>query len=314
MSGGGLPFGQAESTIPNTPYVDSNLRIMLYNLPLSAWSPESEVITQPSTGMCIHPQGGSNNPADGTLAVVDRSCLQINRLKYEFTSGGSLRQASSGKCLHPQGGSATPENGTPLVFWTGCDEPRLEFKLDFSGHLRHVSSGRCVEMDSTSSGAQLRLQDCRKNNPAQRFDYLRGDANKIVHLPSGKCVMPPGDVVTPSNNTPLIFKASCAHEASTFNLMSNGMIVHRPSGMCAWPEDSSTNPENWTRLVLKTNCAVNSAAQFSINSAGSLKHDVSGKCIHPSGGSANPSDGTELVFWDSCTGSQIPLSFDKKYN
>lgn len=314
VSGGGLPFGQADSTLPNTPYVDSNLRIMLYNLPLSAWTPEAEVLTQPATGMCIHPQGSSNNPADGTFAVMDRSCSQINRLKYEFTSGGSLKQLSSGKCLHPQGGSSTPANGTPLVFWTGCNESRLEFKLDFSGHLRHVSSGKCVEAASTSSGAQLLIQDCRRNNPAQKFDYLRSDANKIVHLPSGKCVTPTGDAVSPSNDTPLIFKASCAHEASTFNLMSNGMIVHRPSGMCAWPEDSSTNPENWTRLVLKTNCAVNSAAQFSINSAGSLKHDVSGKCIHPSGGSANPSDGTELVFWDSCTGSQIPLSFDKKYN
>lgn len=313
VSGGGLPFGQEDSTIPNTQYVDSNLRIMLYNLPLSAWSPEPELLTQPSTGMCIHPQSGSNNPTDGTLAVTERSCSQINRLKYEFTSGGSLKQVSSGKCLHPQGGSATPANGTPLVFWAGCDEPRLEFKLDFSGQLKHVSSGKCVEAASTSSGAQLLIQDCRRDKPAQQFDYFRSDANKIVHLPSGKCVTPSGDAVAPSNDTPLIFKAGCGHEASTFNLLPNGMIVHRPSGMCAWPENSSTNPANWTRLVLKSSCSVTSAAQFSISPEGSLKHDVSGKCIHPSGGSSNPSDGTELVFWNSCSGSQIPLSFNKKF-
>lgn len=40
ISGSGFPFGQAESSQPDTPYVDSNLRIKLLSLPATAWEPQ----------------------------------------------------------------------------------------------------------------------------------------------------------------------------------------------------------------------------------------------------------------------------------
>lgn len=104
-----------------------------------------------SSGMCVHPNGGSAVPENGTSAVLWSDCTASPRLNMELTAKGSLRQASSGKCLHPEGGSANPADGTPLVFYDGCDLDRLRFEVTAGGSLRHVASGKCIHPNGGSA-------------------------------------------------------------------------------------------------------------------------------------------------------------------
>jgi hypothetical protein len=94
--------------------------------------------------MCVHPEGGSGNPANGTAAVLWADCTNASRLGFRLRDTGSIQHIESGKCLHPEGGSAFPSPLARLVFWEGCDEPRLKFEVTSRGQLRHVSSGKCL--------------------------------------------------------------------------------------------------------------------------------------------------------------------------
>lgn len=85
-------------------------------------------LQQVSSGMCLHPEGGSTTPAVGTRVVLWSQCddgVGGKKLAFEFTSGGSIRHINSGLCVHPRGGSATPAVDTELVLWNSCNEPRL---------------------------------------------------------------------------------------------------------------------------------------------------------------------------------------------
>jgi len=114
------------------------------------------------SGKCVHPNGGSPTPGNGTNLVFWDGCDE-DRLKYKFTPAGSIQHKTSGKCLHPNGGSPNPPNGTPLVFWDGCDEDRLKFERLSNGAIKHVSSGRCIHPNGGSptpdNGTLLVLHD-----------------------------------------------------------------------------------------------------------------------------------------------------------
>jgi len=114
------------------------------------------------SGKCVHPNGGSSNPNNGTTLVFWDGC-DPDYTKYKFTSGGSIQHKTSNKCLHPSGGSSNPPNGTPLVFWDGCDQDNLKFERLSNGAIKHVSSGRCIHPRGGSStpdnGTELILHD-----------------------------------------------------------------------------------------------------------------------------------------------------------
>lgn len=106
-----------------------------------------------SSGYCIHPNGGSPNPVNGSSAVLWPDCIvDQDRVLFSYTTKGSIKQRSSGKCLHPQGGFSNPTDGTPLVFWDGCDEDRLRFYQLSTGQIQHVESGKCLHIDKTNGG------------------------------------------------------------------------------------------------------------------------------------------------------------------
>ncbi len=94
-------------------------------------------------GLCIHPQGGGLNPADGTIAILSSGCTE-ERLKYRLLSNGSIKHLTSGKCLRPQNSSTNPANNTRLVFASGCNHASGQFEFTSAGSLRHKTSGKCI--------------------------------------------------------------------------------------------------------------------------------------------------------------------------
>jgi len=121
----------------------------------SVSSPATSGVLKHISGLCVHPQGGSPNPANGTLAILEQPCTPEARIQYRMISGGIIQHVSSGKCLHPQGGSATPGNGTPLVFWDACTDARLRFEFTSAGSLRQLSSGKCLHPSGGSATPAL---------------------------------------------------------------------------------------------------------------------------------------------------------------
>lgn len=90
----------------------------------------SGLIYNSEYNLCLHPEGGSGNPGNGTRLVFFPACTPDTRLKFKVTSSGSLQHLQSGKCIHPSGGAAKPNAGTNLVFWDGCSESRLKFEFN----------------------------------------------------------------------------------------------------------------------------------------------------------------------------------------
>lgn len=105
-------------------------------------------------GLCIHPEGGSATPANGTPAVLWSGCTD-QRLKFKFLPDGSIQHLTSGLCLHPEGGSSNPDNWTRLVFWQGCNDARLRFDLLPDGNLRHRASGKCIHPAGGSATPEI---------------------------------------------------------------------------------------------------------------------------------------------------------------
>lgn len=70
---------------------------------------------QHKLGKCLHPEGGSENPNNGTKLVYHDGCD-----KHTFKR--LSKQYKNGKCIHPESGSTEPTDGTNLVLWDGCDK------------------------------------------------------------------------------------------------------------------------------------------------------------------------------------------------
>lgn len=106
---------------------------------------KADTIFHESSNLCIHPRGGSANPDDNTPLVLHPGGCNNgeSRLQFQLLPSGSIQHIASGKCVHPSGGSANPPDNTVLVLHSGCNEPRLSFRL-VSGGLQHVSSGKCI--------------------------------------------------------------------------------------------------------------------------------------------------------------------------
>jgi hypothetical protein len=128
------------------------------------------------SGLCVHPQGGSATPGNGTPTVLDPLCnVAESRLRFVMLSNGSIMHVSSGMCLHPEGGTAM--QGVRLVFWNSCSDSalkniqgnkRLAFEYTAGGSIRHKSTGLCVHPSGgatyPASGTQLVLwSGCDEN-------------------------------------------------------------------------------------------------------------------------------------------------------
>ncbi|MES2932787.1 MAG: hypothetical protein V4805_04800 [Pseudomonadota bacterium] len=146
-------------------------------------NPGAEFSLQHSGGLCVHPKGGANVPANGTPAILFPMCDSSQpRLKFKLAENKSLQHVSSGMCLHPEGGSDTPAVGTRLVFWNQCSISRLQ---NIQG------------------------------NPKLAFEFTAGGS--IRHIKSGLCVHPSGGSPNPVRDTSLVLWAGCDEPRLTFN-------------------------------------------------------------------------------------------------
>jgi len=69
-----------------------------YSMPLNLRPSDQNLEIANRDGWCVHPEGGSSNPVDGTGLVVWPSCGE-SRLAFELTSTGLLKHVPSGKCV-----------------------------------------------------------------------------------------------------------------------------------------------------------------------------------------------------------------------
>ncbi|MCW8127728.1 serine hydrolase [Microbulbifer halophilus] len=69
ISGSNFPFGQAESSQPDTQYIDSNLRIKLLDLPVTAWEPQQA--SSPCSTQSGNLIGDCTFTANGSVWSVD---------------------------------------------------------------------------------------------------------------------------------------------------------------------------------------------------------------------------------------------------
>ena len=59
--------------------------------------------------------------------LTQHSCIDFLFACFFRTPGMSLMHIRSGLCIHPKGGR--PSEGVPLVYYEGCDQPRLKLDL-----------------------------------------------------------------------------------------------------------------------------------------------------------------------------------------
>ena len=59
--------------------------------------------------------------------LIQHSCIDFLFACFFRTPGMSLVHIISGLCVHPKGGR--PSEGVPLVYYEGCDQPRLKLDL-----------------------------------------------------------------------------------------------------------------------------------------------------------------------------------------
>jgi hypothetical protein len=150
--------------------------------------------------------------------------------------------------------------------WSVWVNPRLlrnaaaSVLLRPSGHTIRHSSGKCIWGNSSAGleGSPVVLSDnCSTNNA--KFVLLA--SGSILHMGSGRCLIPAGETDSPSDGTGLVFSLSCIDKsASLFDHTPQQQIMQRTSLACAQPGTETVNEE--TVLVLsKQNCS-GANAQF----------------------------------------------------
>jgi agarase len=129
-----------------------------------------------NSGKCIHPQGGTEYPTNGTIAVLFDGCDE-KKNDFELTSNGSLKH-SSGMCLR-----ARPNTGTGGLF----------------GGLLQAASGL-----ADNNAELIFVEDCEGRG---KFEFLGNGA--IKHVNSDKCIHPSGGSDNPANDTKLVVYDGC---------------------------------------------------------------------------------------------------------
>lgn len=198
-----------------------------------------------------------------------------------------------------------------LLHGTGSNEYSVNSNSNTSWlhWLRDYWLGTVIAADDTYRGYGPKLFRRLKPKDWAHTSAAASDADeyKIVHY-GGKCVTTNDGSATPTMNSPTVLSDNCNDRASSFRLLSNGLIKHLPSQYCVHPLNGTA--AQGVKLALFPSCADEERLKFSTTSEGSLIHQESGLCVHPSGGSANPSEGTSLVFWSGCDELRLQFRFD----
>ena len=98
---------------------------------------------QRSSGLAVHPDGGSANPPEDTKIVL-HSGTGEPRLQFQFVpmtqwgEYGYIRQVTSQKYVHPLGGSGNPADDTRLVLHSSTQCAALFYIDEQNDVIRHI--------------------------------------------------------------------------------------------------------------------------------------------------------------------------------
>lgn len=107
---------------------------------------------------------------------------------------GRIKNVQTGFCIHPSGGDANPGDGTPAVIWNDCsNQSRLNFRYTSGFGIQHESSNKCLHPQGGSSDPAIGTpivfwSGCDE----QKLDFKIMLDGTLMHIPSGKCVVPDG--------------------------------------------------------------------------------------------------------------------------
>ena len=118
-------------------------------------------IRSPNSGMCWHPEGGSETPADGTRVVQFDAECGTRKTLFTMDDSGSIKHIN-GLCLGAYGAGTT--NGDRLGLSGGFCNQKWEF---LPGNiLRHKNSGRYIHPEGGSGRRGYPLVTWNDSNPA----------------------------------------------------------------------------------------------------------------------------------------------------
>lgn len=182
--------------------------------------------------------------------------------------------------------SRTPVTKTPVLDVSNVNELTLEF-LDMgdnnsdwsvwvtprllrntaatallrpSGKILRHSSGQCLSVNYSAGveGSPVVLSnDCSTNK--EKFLLLA--SGSILHMGSGRCLIPAGETTNPTDGTGLVLTLTCIDKsASLFDYSSQQQIIQRTSLACVQPGTDTVN-EKTVLMLSKQNCS-STNAQF----------------------------------------------------
>jgi hypothetical protein len=113
-----------------------------------------------TSGLAIHPEGGSETPAEGTYAVIHYAEPAAKKTHFTMDKNGIIRH-SGGLCLAAYSNGTT--NGDRLVLNSACNQP---FIITADNKLVHKNSGRWIHPEGGNPGrVAARLVTWNDPNP-----------------------------------------------------------------------------------------------------------------------------------------------------
>ena len=207
--------------------------------------------------------------------------LMLGLLKNKNKGPGSI-QHRGGKCIHIHlGGHTKPSSGQKLVFYDGCGESRLEFKIASDNKLMHVNHNMCVKPVQDTDGSQVGNillcstdhLNCRVKNlptyqhtynylPTYHPSYLLIPIYLPTYLPTYTYLPTPTYLRTylylPNINNVLhlIFKIGVydnCDPSDTWSWTPKGSLKYK-NKWCIKPASGYSNPGNSVNLLLDSTC------------------------------------------------------------
>ena len=227
-------------------------------------------------GQCLNIKGGSTSKGANLIAWP---CVGVDNDTWSFKTTGLVQAklGSTKRCANIKGGVVDPNGSTNLISWS-CSTSHENSKFALSGVEWRAMGNMCVTATSTSSGAELEVQECKSSlKSRQSWDFF---ANSTRIRLNGKnlCVHVP-DASAPLGTKLKLSKCSSTTGKQVFSY-DDGEILYS-SNRCI--NVKGGDPKPGSKLVLWDGCGYGHPNEYFY--ASGLIHGL-GQCVDELGGQA----------------------------